>query len=165
MKKQHLHTDSNKLTKIQAEIDKYKYKPRVAVMNLIFNSEKKVLLVRRNKNKTDALNGQWGGVGGKIEYLESARNAAIREAFEEIGLKPHNPRFVGVTENILEYPHYVVLWFAEISPANSKIHLDVSENAEFGFFPISSLPLPIDERTKTMIKRAWRILTYEAFCT
>jgi mutator protein MutT len=42
--------------------------------------------------------GKWNGCGGKVEAGETVQQAAIREAQEEIGVTPRNPRLVGTLE-------------------------------------------------------------------
>jgi 8-oxo-dGTP diphosphatase len=143
----------------QDEVAKYKYKPRAAVNNLIFTQNGKVLLVKRSKK--DGLENFWGGIGGKIEYLEPAAKASIRELREETGLRLSNPKFIGVTENISCYPHYIVLWFAYLVPKANNVLLDNSENSQFGWFSISN-PLPkTADSTRLMIRRGWEVIASE----
>jgi len=146
----------NKIKELQEMVNKYKFKPRVAVNNLVFTSKGEVLLVKRNKK--DALKDMWGGIGGKIEYLESAESAAIRELKEETGLKFKKPLFLGYTENISEYPHYVVLWFLHIIDKKRKIVMCKDENCDYGWFKVDELPKQIPETTRMMIKKGEEVV-------
>ncbi len=139
------------------KVSKYKLKPRVAVNNLVFTSRAEVLLVKRDK-QDDALSGLWGGIGGKVDYLEPLANASIRELKEETGLALNKPCFVGVTENISQYPHYVVVWFAYSLPLKKQILIDYSENAEYGWYPITTLPKEMKNDTRVMIQQGWRVI-------
>ena len=55
-------------------------------------------------------------VGGGIEFFESAKDAAVREVFEEIGVRVKNPRLLGISENMFTFDgqpgHEIVLVFA-----------------------------------------------------
>ncbi|MGX7108986.1 NUDIX hydrolase [Facklamia miroungae] len=48
---------------------------------------KQLLLLHRNKRKDDIHEGKWVSVGGKFEPGESPKECAIREIYEETGLK------------------------------------------------------------------------------
>jgi 8-oxo-dGTP diphosphatase len=49
-------------------------------------SQKKILLLYRNKKEKDLNEGKWVGVGGKFEAGETADECVLREVFEETGL-------------------------------------------------------------------------------
>lgn len=49
--------------------------------------DNKYLMLYRNKRKDDPNYGKWIGIGGKLEPGETHRCAAIREIWEETGLK------------------------------------------------------------------------------
>jgi 8-oxo-dGTP diphosphatase len=58
------------------------------VLVFIFNDETrnpKVLLIK--KNRPDFLAGKLNGIGGKVEELETYKQAAIRETLEEAGIQ------------------------------------------------------------------------------
>lgn len=141
----------------EADLRKYKFKPRVAVCNLVFTKDGSVLLMQRRKK--DALENVWGPVGGKLEYLEAAHQAALRELREETSLDLCSPCFIGFTENIGQYPHYVVLWFAYLLDAPCAIRFESSENGEYGWFKQADLPTPVEESTKKMIAAGWGVIT------
>lgn len=48
---------------------------------------KELLLLHRNKKKNDVHAGKWIGVGGKLEAGETPQECAVREIFEETGLR------------------------------------------------------------------------------
>ncbi len=61
------------------------------VLILVFNEDySKLLLVKRNK---EPYKGCFNGIGGKIE-AETPINCAIRECWEETGIKLINPRLL-----------------------------------------------------------------------
>ncbi len=49
--------------------------------------DNKILMLHRVKKKKDMHKGKWNGVGGKFEFGESPKECAIREIYEETGLK------------------------------------------------------------------------------
>jgi len=63
---------------------------------------KKTLMLHRVKKNGDIHKGKWNGVGGKFEDGESPNECAIREVFEETGLKVSNGRLCG----ILTFPKF-----------------------------------------------------------
>ena len=62
----------------------------------------KTLMLHRTKNKNDIHEGKWVGVGGKIEKGESPEECAVREVFEETGLKAEELKLRG----LLTFPDF-----------------------------------------------------------
>ncbi|MCR4991175.1 MAG: 8-oxo-dGTP diphosphatase [Lachnospiraceae bacterium] len=56
----------------------------------------KYLMLNRAGKKHDLNEGKWIGVGGKVEEKETPERCAIREAYEETGLKLTDIRFRGI---------------------------------------------------------------------
>lgn len=61
-------------------------------------TEKKYLMLYRNKKKNDPNGGKWIGVGGKLEQGETPKECALREIKEETGLQ-----FTDLTERGVVY--------------------------------------------------------------
>ena len=62
----------------------------------------------------DRLDPNWGGIcfpGGHVEPGESVVCAAIREVFEETGLRIENPQLCGIKQFPIEGGRYLVLLF------------------------------------------------------
>lgn len=80
--------------------------PRVGVGVLIINEQAQVLLTLR---KCSPEAGCWSIVGGKLEYLETLEDCAIREALEEVGLTVAIESLLCVTDHLLpqEHQHWV----------------------------------------------------------
>lgn len=53
------------------------------------------LMIHRIKRAGDMHAGKWNGLGGKFEPGETPEECAIREVYEESGLRVHNPRLRG----------------------------------------------------------------------
>lgn len=63
-------------------------KPITKLTTLCYiEQEDKYLMLYRNKKENDQSMGKWLGVGGKLEPGESPDDCAVREVFEETGLR------------------------------------------------------------------------------
>ena len=58
--------------------------------------EDKTLMLYRNKKENDYHEGKWNGLGGKLEQGETPEECAIREVYEESGLKVSDPEMKGL---------------------------------------------------------------------
>ncbi len=122
-------------------LDKDGYRKNVGI--IVCNSHQQVLWARRVQR-----NG-WQFPQGGIEPEESARDAAFRELYEEIGLKAKDVKLLGNTENWLRYDvpyankarHYLRArsfrgqkqrWFLfQLVGTESRIRLDRSNKPDF----------------------------------
>lgn len=55
----------------------------------------KTLMIHRIKKANDMHQGKWNGLGGKLDPGETPEECAIREIYEESGLKVRNPLLKG----------------------------------------------------------------------
>lgn len=99
------------------------------------------LLTKRNKHLRNYPN-HWVFVGGKIDKNETAKQAAVRECKEEIGLaiKEENVHvFDSCPSYILDnkYTVYVFITYLESVP---PLRLNQSEVTEVGLFGVDSTP-------------------------
>ncbi|GGE27708.1 NUDIX hydrolase [Streptococcus himalayensis] len=62
---------------------------------------KEWLMLHRNKKENDVHAGKWIGVGGKLEAGETPQECAVREIFEETGL-----RAKPVLKGIITFPEF-----------------------------------------------------------
>jgi 8-oxo-dGTP diphosphatase len=53
------------------------------------------LMIHRVKKANDMHQGKWNGLGGKLNPGESPEECAVREIFEESGLRVRNPQLKG----------------------------------------------------------------------
>jgi len=120
------------------------------VTALIFNEQNHVLLHRA------ATDGKWYTIGGAVDPGEDPADAAVREVFEETGLRVRPLRIVGVyTDPLVEYPNgdrvcYVSTCFV-CQNVGGKLEPQDDESLELRYFPPGELPeLPASHRHRIM---------------
>ncbi|MDB5323641.1 MAG: MutT/NUDIX family protein [Phycisphaerales bacterium] len=120
------------------------------VTALIFNPENHVLLHRA------ATDGRWYTIGGAIDPGEEPADAAVREVFEETGLRVRPVRIVGVyTDPLVTYPNgdrvcYVSTCF-QCEIIGGSLTPQDDESLELRYFPPSALPeLPATHRHRIL---------------
>lgn len=92
-------------------------RPAIGVGAVVFDDERRVLLIRRAQ--APAL-GLWSVPGGRLEAGESLRECCRREVMEETGIAVEPGPIVAVAERIRSGFHYVIVDFAatlKVSPA------------------------------------------------
>jgi 8-oxo-dGTP diphosphatase len=99
-----------------------------------------ILLHRRHKVSSGF--GMWGSGGGHLEYGESLQAAALRELLEEAGEKlvVSKVEFLGVSNFIIEYEHYVDITFKAkwVSGETSDMGSDAA--VQWQWFDLDALP-------------------------
>jgi mutator protein MutT len=129
----------------------------VAVAPLIFDSQGKLLLVRRAR---DPHRGKLGIPGGFVDPGESAEDALRRELFEELKLKVTDFSFLGGWPN--EYPYrgvnYAVLDLYFLVQAEGELVIEKSEIQEFVWrdpFVLDNSELAFDSLKAALVQ--WRL--------
>ena len=113
--------------------------PRVGVGVLLVDASGRVLLTLRNRAPES---GCWSIVGGKLDFLETLEECAVREVREEVGVEVSIESLLCVTDHCLpaEGQHWVSpAYLAQIrkgEPANREP--DKTEAVQW--FAISELP-------------------------
>lgn len=89
--------------------------------------------------------GAWNIVGGKIDHMERAIDAARREAEEESGLTIGTVDFLCVSEQIIEEERQHWLSFIYVSEdfSGEPRVMEPEKLPEFGWFPLDALPAPL----------------------
>ena len=128
------------------QVEKYRldrdgYRKNVGI--IVCNASSQVLWARRVRHDG------WQFPQGGVEPRESARAAAYRELYEEVGLGPQDVRLLGATDKWLRYDvpyapksHYFrrsrsfrgqkQRWFLfHLVAEETNVRLDASENPEF----------------------------------
>ena len=148
-------------------IDRDGYRKNVGI--IVCNSHHQVLWARRVRHDG------WQFPQGGVEPKESARDAAFRELYEEIGLYPRDVKLLGSTENWLRYdvPYATKSryyrrarqfrgqkqrWFLFKLVANEySVRLDKSKDPEFDLWQWVDYWRPLDqivEFKRSVYKRA-----------
>lgn len=125
--------------RVRYAIDRQGYRPNVGIV--LCNDSRQVLWARRARQEG------WQFPQGGVERNETVEEAAYRELYEEVGLRPDHVRLVGRTRRWLRYevPHVRLrgrgnrrfkgqkqLWFLfHLVGDDSDVCLDVSFKPEF----------------------------------
>lgn len=118
---------------------------------VIFNAEKKVLLVKSTYQRHHP----WGLPGGSLEYGETGEEAVVREVHEETNLTIEIERFLFVKT---WKPDRVGLYYlCKITDGEFRPSDEVSE---FGYFAPNDLP-DIRSQDIELIKRIFEEVVYE----
>ena len=113
----------------------------VAASGIVFNTNGEILLEKR------ADNAWWGLPGGHVDVGESVEQAAVREIWEETGVRTRVKRLVGMYSDpqynvIGEYGgsliHFVVAIF-ECEYVSGELQVS-DESTDVRYFPAGSLP-------------------------
>ncbi|MBI4176821.1 MAG: NUDIX hydrolase [Candidatus Aenigmarchaeota archaeon] len=107
-------------------------------VDAIIEIDGKIVLIRRGANP---FRGMWAIPGGHVNYRETVEHAAVREAFEETGLKIKLTKLVGVYSDPKRNPdkeHRVAVAFAAKKTGGRLSSGD--DAAAVMLIPISELP-------------------------
>jgi len=80
----------------------------------------KILMFQRANTKWDKFSGKFGFPGGHVKDKESTKDAAVREAMEETGLKIQNPIYV----KTYKFDGNIIYLYAEKIPNTEGIKLN-----------------------------------------
>lgn len=110
--------------------------PNISVRTVILNENNEVLLVKEKSDHGYSLPGGW------CDLYDSPSVAAVRECYEEAGVKVALLRLIGVTNRIpylrkYETPSYVILFQAKVL---EDTHTHDHEIEDVGYFSLDKLP-------------------------
>ncbi len=113
--------------------------PRVGVGVLLVDRHQRVLLTLRIQPPEA---GCWSIVGGKLDYLESLEQCAIREAREEVGVDIAIQSLLCVTEHSLpnEHQHWISPAFVAQILSGCPCNCEPDKTQEVRWCPIGDLP-------------------------
>lgn len=119
----------------------------------------RVLLGRRHtdpKKADSALHGEgtWTMPGGKLEFGETFEQGAVRELFEETGIKTEeeNVRIISLANDIVSDAHFVTIGLlCEKCDGEPKV-MEPDEITEWRWFSLADLPTPLFFPSKEVIE-------------
>ncbi|MDI6882414.1 MAG: NUDIX hydrolase [Methanothermobacter sp.] len=119
----------------------------MAVDIVILCSDDSIILIKRKKNP---YRGFWALPGGFVEYGERVEEAALREAWEETGLKVELDHLLGVYSDPDRDPrgHVISICFiAHKIGGKLKADTDASEVSKFKWEELKKIKLAFDHAT------------------
>jgi 8-oxo-dGTP diphosphatase len=111
-------------------------------VGLVILRDRKILLYRRLRAPEAD---HWSIVGGKVDHMEPAEQAARREAEEETGLKIGRVELLGPAELITETDghHWISLLYIAADFQGEPQLTEPDKLSSFGWFTRRDLPLPL----------------------
>jgi 8-oxo-dGTP diphosphatase len=127
-------------------------------VGLVILRDRKILLYKRVKPPEA---GHWSIVGGKVDHMEPAEEAARREAEEESGLTIGPITLLGHTEVIsaTDRQHWISLLYIADDFSGDPSLTEPDKLSDFGWFTRSDLPQPLSAFAQAAISH----LTPEQF--
>lgn len=109
---------------------------------LVIRRDGKVLLYKRVKSPEA---GHWSIVGGKVDHMEQALEAARREAEEESGLTIGDVRFLCMSEQIIaaDRQHWLSLIYLTDDVTGTAQLTEPDKLSDMGWFDVDDLPSPL----------------------
>lgn len=136
----------------------------VGASAIVYNEDRTQILLQRRSD-----NGKWGVPGGGIEPGEHPAQAAVRETYEETGMRVEVTDLVGVfggKEQIKAYPNGDVFAYIAISFAckviGGEIDPDPDETLEARWWDVDALPENFSEVHHKRLD-VWRVGKIPAF--
>jgi 8-oxo-dGTP diphosphatase len=97
--------------------------------------------------------GYWNIVGGKVDHMEPAEEAARREAEEETGLRIGAIERIALTEQIIaaDRQHWISLLYVTRDFSGEPQLTEPDKLSDFGWFSRSQLPEPLSAFARAAI--------------
>ncbi len=127
-------------------------RPKIGVGVIIENEKKEILIGKRIGSHSP----YFSIPGGHLEMGETFEEAAIKEVFEETGLKIFDPKVICVTNNLKTFhesgKHYisVILLIQKFTGSAEVKEKDKCES--WGWFSINKIPEPHFDASEFAIK-------------
>jgi 8-oxo-dGTP diphosphatase len=130
--------------------------PKVGVGVLLLDDFGRVLLTLRNRPPEAE---HWSIVGGKLDFLETLEQCAIRETFEEVGIRIAIDSLLCVTDHRLpgEGHHWVSpAYLARILGGEAR-NCEPGKTREVRWFPLDRLPSNLTMTARNAIEAHKRL--------
>jgi 8-oxo-dGTP diphosphatase len=134
--------------------------PRVGAGVLLVDERKRVLLTLR-KAAPEA--GCWSILGGKVDFLETVQDCAIREAYEEAGVRISIQRLLCITDHLLpaENQHWVSPSYLAQILEGEAYNREPHKSEDLRWFGLDELPVNLTMTARNAIA-AYRSLLASA---
>ncbi len=111
----------------------------------------KILLYHRRKAPEA---NHWNILGGKVDHMEPAEQAALREAEEESGLMIPAARFLCLSEQIIpeDNQHWLSLIYVATNVSGEPAMVEPDKFHGFGWFSPENLPTPLSRFTTDAVR-------------
>lgn len=120
-----------------------------AVLVAITERERPGMLLIHRPSTMRAHPGQVALPGGRIDPGETATEAALREAWEELGIRPEDVRVVGASDVYRTGTAYEITPIVGIVPADLVLHPNPAEVAQWFEVPVDFVLDPANQHTRT----------------
>src|ERR1700689_1597266 len=111
--------------------------PTVLVQTFVF-AEEHILLIKRGLPPYEA---KWAPPGGFVEPYESAEGAAMRETFEEVGVRLDIERLLPLATASVSSINQIYLMFIARLTTRVELKPSAPEALEAGWFPVTAFPM------------------------
>lgn len=126
-------------------------RPFVGVGVIVIEGKKVLLGKRKGSHGSNT----WNFPGGHLEFGESWEECAIREVFEETGMKVINVHFFAATNDIFkkEDKHYITIYMV-CEYKSGEVEVKEPEKCEtWSWFKWNNLPKPLFLPIKNLLKQ------------
>lgn len=113
--------------------------PRVGVGAVILDGEGRVLLALRRRAPEA---GCWSIPGGKVDFMERLEDAAVREVYEELGVRVRIERLLCLTDHLLpeEGQHWVAPAYLARIEGGEPVNREPEALGDVRWFEAGALP-------------------------
>ena len=109
----------------------------------------RLLLVKRRKAPEAGL---WSLVGGKVDFLERAEDAIVRETLEEVGVAIELGPLLCLVEMIgIDGQHWVSPVYRAALASGEPVNREPDKIAEIGWFALDAPPAPLAQAAREAI--------------
>lgn len=118
---------------------------------------KKDNLVLLGKRKSKVGFETWAFPGGKLDINEEIEDCAVRETYEETGLKIRNIRFAAITNDIMKQYnlHYITLYVTADYESGKEEIKEPEKCQEWKWFEWENLPEPLFTPLQNLLKQKY----------